>query len=400
MNRMAIFREQKRGGRDRSAEDRSRHRRLVEEVIKRNLGNIIAEESIIGQNQGKIFKIPIRGLKEYQFIYGENRPGVAAGKGEEKRGQRISGVGDKRMSGSGDGAGQGEGDEIYETEITLEELVNYLFEDLNLPFMERKKLSLLETESSNKRWGIQRKGIPPRLAKKRTMVERIKRMKSGQRIESGQDEIIDPPERFPFSENDLRYQRLKEQLRPESNAVVICIMDNSGSMYLSKKFIARSFFFLLYQFVRYRYVNVELVFINHTTVAKEVNEDDFFHRGESGGTMISSGYEKALEIIAERFSPAIWNIYAFHCSDGDNWPEDNDKALLKAGELCGICNLFGYGEIVSTWTPGETMSEIFEKEIKVRNFLSVKMGSKEDIWPAFKKLLTIAEKEGRDEPRI
>lgn len=391
---MAIFREQDRGGRDRSAEDRRRHRQLVEEVIKRNLGNIIAEESIIGQNQGKTFKIPIRGLKEYQFIYGENRPGVASGKGEEKRGQRISGIGDKQGTGSGDGAGNSEGEEVYETEITLEELVNYLFEDLNLPFLEKKKLSLLETESSNKRWGIQRKGIPPRLAKKRTMVERIKRMKSSQRRETGEEEMItDPEERFPFSENDMRYQRLKEQLRPESNAVVICIMDNSGSMYLSKKFLARSFFFLLYQFVRYRYVNVELVFINHTTEAKEVNEDDFFHRGESGGTMISSGYEKALEIISERFSPSVWNIYAFHCSDGDNWPEDNDKALEKAHELCAVCNLFGYGEIISTWTPGDTMAELLEQEIKAANFLTVKMGSKEDIWPAFKKLLSIAERE-------
>lgn len=392
---MAIFREPDNGGGDRSAEDRRRHRQLVEQVIKRNLGSIIAEESIIGQNKGKIFKIPIRGIKEYQFIYGENRPGVATGKGEEKRGQRIPGVGDKQKGGSGDGAGSMEGDEFYETEITLEELVNYLFEDLNLPFMEKKKLSILETEYSNKRWGIQRKGIPPRLAKKRTMMERIKRKKSSQRREAeAEPEIMDyPEERFPFSENDMRYQRIKEQLRPESNAVVICIMDNSGSMYLSKKFLARSFFFLLYQFVRYRYVNVELVFINHTTQAQEVNEDDFFHRGESGGTMISSGYEKALEIISERFSPTVWNIYAFHCSDGDNWPEDNEKTLQKAHELCSVCNLFGYGEIISTWNPGETMAELFAQEIKAENFLSVKMGSKEDIWPAFKKLLRMAEKE-------
>ncbi len=392
---MAIFREPDNGGGDRSAEDRRRHRQLVEQVIKRNLGNIIAEESIIGQNKGKIFKIPIRGLKEYQFVYGENRPGVATGKGEEKRGQRIPGIAEKQKPGYGDGAGSVEGDEFYETEITLEELVNYLFEDLNLPFLEKKKYSLLETEYSSKRWGIQRKGIPPRLAKKRTMMERIKRKQASKRTEAEAEPEIPnyPEERFPFSENDMRYQRLKEQLRPESNAVVICIMDNSGSMYLNKKFLARSFFFLLYQFVRYRYVNVELVFINHTTQAQEVNEDEFFHRGESGGTMISSGYEKALEIIAERYSPEVWNIYAFHCSDGDNWPEDNEKTLQKAHELCGICNLFGYGETVSTWNPGETIAELFAQEIHANNFMSVKIGSKEDIWPAFKKLLSLAERE-------
>lgn len=391
---MAIFREQERGGRDRSAEDRRRHRQLVEEHIKRNLGNIIAEESIIGQSKGKTFKIPIRGLKEYQFIYGDNHPGVASGQGDEKRGQRISQT-QRPVPGNEDGAGSAEGEEIYETEITLEELADYLFEDLRLPFMEKKKFSLLQTETSNKRWGIQRKGIPPRLSKKRSMVERIKRMKSAQRREGDEDEndVLQAEQRFPFSEHDLRYQRLKEQTKPESNAVVICIMDNSGSMYMSKKFLARSFFFLLYQFVRYRYVNVELVFINHTTTAQEVNEDDFFHRAESGGTMISSGYEKAVEIINKRYSPAVWNIYAFHCSDGDNWPEDNEKAIAKAGELCKLCNLFGYGEIISNWGSSESMADLLSQEIKEMNFLAVKMAGKDHIWPAFKRFMNIAEGE-------
>ncbi|HWQ75377.1 MAG TPA: YeaH/YhbH family protein [Syntrophomonas sp.] len=387
---MAIFREQDRGGRDRSAEDRRRHRQLVEEHIKRNLGNIIAEESIIGQSKGKTFKIPIRGLKEYQFVYGDNHPGVAGGKGDEKRGQRISEA-QRSLPGSGDGAGNTEGEEIYETEITLEELADYLFEDLHLPFMEKKKLSLLETETASKRWGIQRKGIPPRLSKKRSMMERIKRMKSSQRQDEGEEENNGAGERFPFSEYDLRYQRLKEQKRPESNAVVICIMDNSGSMYMNKKFLARSFFFLLYQFVRYRYVNVELVFINHTTTALEVNEDEFFHRTESGGTMISSGYEKAIEIIYQRYSPEVWNIYAFHCSDGDNWPEDNDKAVARARELCTLCNLFGYGEIVSSWDSSESMSDLLSREIKADNFMAVKMSGKDHIWPAFKRFMNIAE---------
>lgn len=390
---MAIFREQEIGGGDRSIQDRRRHRQLVEDSIKRNLGSIIAEESIIGQSKGKTFKIPIRGIKEYQFVYGENRPAVGSGNGDEKRGQKIPGYKSKDGPGSGDGAGNAEGNEMYETEITLEELVNYLFEDLNLPYMERKKYNFIETDKASRRWGIQRKGIPPRLSKKRSMVERIKRRKATQRIDFEQEPTSEEnsnEDRFPFNETDLRYQRLKEELQPESNAVVICIMDNSGSMYLSKKFMARSFFFLLYQFVRYRYINVQLVFINHTTKAQEVNEDEFFHRGESGGTMISSGYEKALEIIYERFNPEIWNVYAFHCSDGDNWPEDNDKAISKANELCQVCNLFGYGEIVSTWTSNDTMSVEYKTGVKAANFVSVAMSSKEDIWPAFKKLLLVA----------
>lgn len=386
---MTIFREMDGGGRDRSAEDRRRHRQLVEESIKKNLGSIIAEESIIGKSKDKTFKIPIRGIKEYQFIFGDNRNQVASGKGDEKKGQKIPARGQKGQN--GDGAGNSEGDDIYETEITLEDLVQYLFEDLDLPFMERKKFSYLETEKTSKRLGIQRKGIPPRLSRKRSMLERIKRKQAMERTLSELEQETETS-RFPFREEDLRYQRLKEDLKPESNAVVICIMDNSGSMYLSKKYLARSFFFLLYQFVRYRYINVELVFINHTTTAKEVNEDDFFHRGESGGTMISSGYEKALEIIEERYSPAVWNIYAFHCSDGDNWPEDVEKATQKAVELCKVCNLFGYGEITSSWANSSTMADEYKNSIKTDNFVAVAIGGKEELWPAFKELLKVAER--------
>jgi sporulation protein YhbH len=389
---MAIFRDYDSGGRDRSAEDRRRHRELIQDSIKRNLSSIVAEESIIGKSKDKVFKIPVRGLKEYQFVFGENRPGVATGQGDEKRGQRI---GQQRVAG-GPGAQEGpgniEGEDIYDTEITLEQLAEYLFENIDLPFLERRKFTWVESEQSHRRWGIQRKGIPPRLSKKRSMMERVKRRQSTQRIrqELGEDEEM---ERFPFREEDLRYQRVKEDLRLQSNAVVICIMDNSGSMYQNKKFLARTFFFLLYQFIRYRYVQVELVFINHTTTAKEVNEDDFFHRGESGGTMISSGYEKALEIIEERYNPQIWNVYAVHCSDGDNWPEDVDQAVEKAKQLCDLCNLFGYCEITSSWTPNHTMNDAFRESLSAANFVSVTISNKDEVWPAFRRLMMIAEKE-------
>jgi Fe-S cluster assembly ATP-binding protein len=145
---LAIFRDYDGQGRDRSAEDRRRHRQLVEESIKKNIGNIIAEESIIGQSKDKIIKVPIRGLKEYGFIYGENRPGVAPGTGSEKRGDRFAGSAEG--PGTGDGAGSAEGDEYYELDISLEDLAQYLFEDLELPYMERKKFSWLESEKSSR----------------------------------------------------------------------------------------------------------------------------------------------------------------------------------------------------------------------------------------------------------
>ena len=112
-------------------------------------------------------------------------------------------------------------------------------------------------------------------------------------------------------------------MRKESNAVVLCLMDTSGSMDTMKKYLARSFFFLLYQFICTKYRNVEIVFIAHHTEAKEVTEEEFFHKGESGGTFISSAYLKALDIIQARYHPSLWNIYAFHCSDGDNFDSDN-----------------------------------------------------------------------------
>ncbi|HEX2925171.1 MAG TPA: sporulation protein YhbH [Ruminiclostridium sp.] len=404
---MAIFRDCSNMGKDRSAEDRRRHRELVEESIKKNLGNIIAEESIIGKSKDKKIKIPIKGIKEFQFIYGKNKPGVGAGDGSEKRGDKISG---EPQSGNGKGgAGNQEGEEVYETEITIEEVIRYLFDDLNLPDIDKKQLSQLE-EKSYRKLGYQHKGIPPRLAKKRSVIEKIKRRQASQRSsdepenmyeEEGTAEQGDDNQRlrFPFIEEDLRYYRIKEENKRDYNAVVLCIMDVSGSMDQTKKYLARSFYFLLYQFLRLKYANVDVVFIAHTTTAKEVNEREFFHRGESGGTYISSGYDKALEIIAERYSPANWNIYAFHCSDGDNWSEDNKKAVDSANKLCEVCNLFGYGEIVpGYYNIGSTIKNEFQSKIKSKNFAAININKKEDVLPALKKLLDKVSDKDEKEP--
>ncbi|MFZ5944855.1 MAG: sporulation protein YhbH [Bacillota bacterium] len=384
---MTIFREFDSSGRDRAAEDRRRHKELVEEAIKKNITDIIAEESIIGQSKDKKVKIPIKGIKEYQFIYGKNKPGFGSGDGNEKRGDVIG----KEQIAKGQGqnkAGNEEGEDIYETEVTIEDLINYLFDDLNLPFMDRKKLNDIETERNFKKLGYQRKGIKPRLAKKQTAVEKIKRKKATERAikELPESNAQEEQERFPFKEDDLRYHRIREEVKKESNAVVICIMDTSGSMDLTKKYLARSFYFLLYQYVKLKYVNVQIVFISHSTTAKEVNENEFFHKGESGGTYISSGYAKALEIIEKRYNPEIWNIYTFHCSDGDNWDEDNEKAVAMANKLCETCNLFGYGQIMRGFF--SSIKSQFEGKVKYPNFLIVNIYRKEDVIPALKHLLT------------
>lgn len=406
---MAIFKEFSSGGTDRAAEDKRRHRELVEESIKKNVGNIIAEESIIGQSKDKKIKIPIRGIKEFQFIYGKNKPGVGSGDGDEQRGDKI---GEDKMNDKGQGSGQAgnqEGEDIYETEVTIEELIKYLFEDLNLPDIDKKRFAENESFRSFRNLGYQKKGIPPRLAKRRSVIEKIKRKQGFKRDLEGYDtekKLLDSDadhadeestveqnsRRFPFMEDDLRYHRIRVDHKKDFNAVVICIMDVSGSMDQTKKYLARSFYFLLYQFIHLKYTNVEVVFVAHTTSAKEVNENEFFHRGESGGTYISSGYEKALEIIEQRYNPSSWNIYAFHCSDGDNWTEDNKRAIEFAQKLCEVCNLFGYGEIVpGYYSSNSTIKTEYQKNINNKNFAIVTMSKKEDVLPGLKKLL---DKEG------
>ncbi|MCB2357493.1 sporulation protein YhbH [Clostridium estertheticum] len=370
---------------DRASEDRRRHRQLVEKSIKENLGDILSEESIIGQSKDKKIKIPIKGLKEYEFIFGKNKGGVASGDGTEKRDQVI---GKEKAQGEGKGgvkAGDKEGEDIYETEITLEDALNYLLEDLELPEMDKKKFSEVLTENGIKRAGYQKHGINPRLAKKRTVAEKIKRQQAKNKALMEEDEGNEI-ERLPFKNEDLRYHRVKKVLKRESNAVILCVMDVSGSMDTTKKYLARSFFFILSQFIQSKYSNVEVSFIAHTTVAKEVNEVDFFHKVESGGTYISSGLNKALEIIDKRYNPDNWNVYVFYVSDGDNWAEDNERAIKAAKNICEVSNLFGYAELMNSYYSA-SMKDVFSKAVTNENFLTIEIKQKQDLWEGLKYML-------------
>jgi uncharacterized protein len=379
---------------DRSAGDRKRHREKLRKSIRENIADIIAEESIIGRDRDRVIKVPIRGVKEYRFIFGENAGGVGTGDGETEPGQIVGQAG-KGKPGQGP-AGSDPGVDYYETEITLDELVDIMFEDLELPDLERKILKQAMAERVAKRQGYRKTGIRVHLDRRRTVKSKLKRrIASGNplgelpsRPRAGEAREEGEGQRFPFRREDLTYRRLVLDEREESNAVVVCIMDTSGSMDRLKKYLARSFFFLLYQFLCTKYQAVEIVFVAHHTQAKEVTEEEFFHKGESGGTLISSGYRKALEIIEARFHPAHWNIYAFHCSDGDNFESDNEDAMRSAAELCSLCNLFGYGEIkpMGSHYYESSMLERFRR-LEEENFQSVLIERREDIWPAFKSFL-------------
>ena len=377
---------------DRSAGDRARHRLKVRESIRENIADIIAEESIIGQNRDRIIKVPIRGIREYRFVYGENTPVVGQGNGDSESGQVV---GKARSQGTGeDKAGDQPGADYYETDVTLEELIDIMFEDLELPDLERKALRQIEAFRMSKRKGYRSVGIRIRLDKRRTARERARRRmavashRPADRLDSPAAPEIPATRRFPFHDDDLIYRHMITDTRKESNAVVLCLMDTSGSMDTMKKYLARSFFFLLYQFICTKYRNVEIAFIAHHTEAKEVTEEEFFHKGESGGTFISSAYLKALDIIQARYHPSLWNIYAFHCSDGDNFDSDNPQALRAARELSDVCNLFGYGEIkpLGSRYYESSMLNIFRR-LDADNFQTVLIERKEDIWPSFKAFL-------------
>lgn len=374
---------------DRSAGDRLRHRQKVREAIRNNIADIIAEESIIGKDNNRIIKVPIRGVKEYRFVYGDNAPGVGQGGDQEPQPGQVVGQGEKgKQPGQ---PGDQPGVDYYETDVRLDELIELMFEDLELPDLERKRLRQIEVEKQFRQKGYRRKGVRVRLDKKRTARSRLKRKKASQRRD-----LAGAHSRFPFHKNDLRYHHSVSDLRRESNAVVLCIMDTSGSMDTMKKYLARSFFFILYQFISTRYQNVEIVFIAHHTEAQEVTEEDFFHKGESGGTFISSGYNKALEIINERFHPALWNVYVFHCSDGDNFESDNPAALKSATELARSSNLFGYGEIkpLGAGYYGSSLIPLFS-QLDEPNFQTLQIHRKEDIWTSFKTFL--AKDRGRED---
>jgi len=392
---MSIFREHKTIA-DRAASDRSRHRQKIEEAIKDSIKDVVAEESIIGQNGNKKIRIPVKGIKEHRFLYGVNEKnkqvGSAQGK-DVKKGQRI---GHRRrpqkQQGDGDKPGNKPGEEMYEIEMSLEELAGYLFSDLNLPELEKKNFKFT-TQEKMKRKGKRPYGIRPRLSKKETIKQKIRRKKAA--IKAGS---YDPEsgERFTFHESDLRYKHIAPVTKENTAAVVFFVMDVSGSMTKSKKFLARSFFFLLYQFLNHKYSSIDVVFISHTAEAHEVNEEQFFTQVPNGGTLVSTGLEKAEEIIDKRYHPNNWNIYTFYCGDGDNWSIDNKTALEAFRRLKEINQIMCYTEIgklhrydeysLFSGTPAGKRLWDWTKLIEDKNFKRIRLEKNDDIWKAFKKL--------------
>ena len=387
---MSIFKEHRTNA-DRVAGDRRRHKTKIEKAIREGIHHIVADESIIGNNGKQKFRIPVRGIKEHRFVYGDNGQQVGSAPGKDvQRGQKI-GSKEKGKPDRPDKPGNESGEEFYEVEMSLEELAEYLFDDLGLPDLQKKKLANVNSEKL-KRSGYRTEGIIPRLDKKKSAIARIKRMKASGFV----PEEAEEGETFPFHEDDLKFRHYKIKEEPNTNAVVIFVMDVSGSMTQDKKFLARSFCFLMYQFVRSKYENVEVVFITHDAEAKEVNEKDFFTVSTYGGTVASTGLALANDVISERYHPSAWNSYVFHLSDGDNYDSDNGKYLEEHSKLESAVQLFGYCELepVRSWGSyeQEKLSTILAPRIR-SNSRCVTIKNKEDVYPAFMEMLG-AEKKG------
>jgi len=362
--------------------DQERHKERVKEAIRKNLGSIVSNEAIILSDGKRTVKVPIRSLDEYKFRFDHRkRKHVGQGDGKTKVGDVIA---RESQPGKGPGkgggpAGQEAGAEYYEAEINIDELAALIFEDLHLPFLEEKAKKAVPSKTTRFN-EIRRTGVMANLDKRRMILENIRRNAR----EAGAARFGN------VKKEDLRFKTWEEQNRYESNAVVLALMDVSGSMGEFKKYIARSFYFWMVRFLRTKYDNVEIVFISHHTEAKEVTEEQFFTQGESGGTVVSSAYHLALEIIKERYNPKDWNIYPFHFSDGDNYYSDNEEAVRLADKLITTCNLFGYGEIGEEGTSGYRRSSgallsIFKDRLKRKErFVGVRIDDKEDVYPALK----------------
>ncbi|WP_188455528.1 sporulation protein YhbH [Virgibacillus oceani] len=357
-------------------QDQQRHSDKVKEAIKNNLPDLISEENIIMSNGRDVIKIPIRSLDEYKIRYNYDKSKhVGQGNGDSQVGDIVarapseSGQG-KGGSGKGHEAGDQPGQDYYEAEVSLAEIEGVLFKELELPNLQQKEQAEIKTEKIEFN-DIRKKGLMGNIDKKRTILTAIKRNAT-----EGKPGIT------PFSNDDLRFKTWNEVIKPESKAVVLALMDTSGSMGRFEKYMARSFFFWMTKFLRSKYETVEIEFVAHHTEAKVVSEEDFFSKGESGGTICSSAYRKALELIDEKYNPVRYNIYPFHFSDGDNLTSDNQKCLKLVDKIMDVSNMFGYGE-VNAYNRHSTLMNAF-KTIDNPKFRHYILKDKSDVYHAMK----------------
>jgi len=354
--------------------DRARFKKIVRGAIRSGIRKYITRGELIGK-QGKHFvSIPLPQLEIPRFRFGQNGKGV--GQGDGNPGETVA------VDPNGDGqgkAGSEPGEHILEVEVSLEELVEMLSEELALPRIEPKGKKNIVTEKE-KYTGIAIRGPESLRHFKRTFRQALRRQ-----LISGTYEPADPRV-WPFKE-DKRYRSWKTTIERDSNAVLIYMMDVSGSMGDEQKDWVRLTSFWIDTWIAAHYKGVERRFIIHDAAAREVDRETFFHTRESGGTRISTAYELCLKLVQESFPPKDYNIYPFHFSDGENWQDDDAKAFDLLGKIVKVSNIFCYGQVEGTYGSGTFLQRLMETHKGEEKVLTAMIKGKDDIYDALKAFL-------------
>lgn len=357
--------------------DYNRFRQIIKGKVKENLRKYISNGEMIGRKGRDLISIPLPQIDLPRFRFGDNGRG-GAGQGEGEPGTPLSG--DDGEAGAGN-AGNEPGYHLREVELTLEELAEILAEELELPNIEPKGKKEIVSEK-DRYTGISKVGPESLRHFKRTFREALKRQ-----IITGQFNM-EKPQIVPIRE-DFRYRSWKTTTQPQSNAVIIYMMDVSGSMWDEQKQIVRLETFWIDTWLHYQYKGLVTRYIIHDAQAHEVDRDTFFSVRENGGTVISTAYELCKQIIDQDYSPDEWNIYAFHFSDGDNWSREDNRlcADLLKNEILPRVNLFGYGQVESTYGSGEFIDFLDENLDGHDNLILSYIPDKEAIYDSIKDFL-------------
>ncbi|MBE0548832.1 MAG: YeaH/YhbH family protein [Rubrivivax sp.] len=370
-------------GKNKSIGNRERFLRRHKEQIREAVKRAIDGRGIRDIERGEDIHIPRRDISEPVFGHGQGgvREIVHPGNKEYVSGDRIArpkGGGGQGGS-KGQASDQGEGEDDFVFALSKEEFMQVFFEDLALPHLIRTQLAEVP-EWKSQRAGFSSDGTPNNLhvvrsmrgalsrrialgaASRRELVELEDRLAECRRMLQPGDAVMEAEikalvaciealrhrvGRIPYLDPiDLRYRSRIRVPVPTSKAVMFCLMDVSGSMDEGRKELSKRFFILLYLFLTRHYEKIELVFIRHHTQAAEVDEENFFHARETGGTVVSSALVLMEEIIKARYAPGEWNIYGAQASDGDNWHHDSGRCReLLNDKLLPLVRYFAYVQV-------------------------------------------------------
>ncbi|MEZ4408045.1 MAG: DUF444 family protein [Polyangiales bacterium] len=332
-------------------QDHARFRDIVKGRVRENLKRYISSGDLIGRQGKETVSIPVPQIDIPQFRFGEKQSG-GVGQGDGEPGDPLGG---EEGEGEGSGkAGQGEGEHVLEVEVTLDDLAQILGEELQLPRIEPRGQSRVVADK-DRYTGIRRTGPESLRHFRRTFREAMKRQISSGRYDPSNPVVV------PIRD-DRRYRAWNTSVQPVANAVIVYMMDVSGSMGDEQKEIVRIESFWIDTWLRSQYKGLESVYIIHDAVAREVDRDTFFHTRESGGTMISSAYKLCADIVHKRFPSVDWNIYPFHFSDGDNWSVDDTLLCIDIlkNRILPSANMFCYGQVESPYGSGQFIKDLRE----------------------------------------